>query len=302
MTSFTIYSYAFKGLYEFDPVSGEEELAHVNVNESVAQKQQLFESFFDNADSYARFVRKRRSYGCQLLWRAHNIIALRIENRRTIKRDINFQTDEIETFPWVVVIIDNRKDIQHIAILNRPKAFSNPNTVADIMQETFNIYLRQFRLTISINPQYRAHDFWNLLEQYRPWGIKRIQFNFAFPNKDWATEMMGELAELSKNANGDAQLGFEARKDETLTFQPNVPKNRELVNAATGTGQDILIKPINHKTIHTQKELCPVERTMKDRTFKALEENKYTQEVHRQVETFCNACLPYYDVQETTTE
>ena len=294
MAVFTLFSYEFKGLYEMQQDMYDPELDKVDVHDSVARKQELFEKFFETENFPDEFRKGKRRFGCQLLWKMDHIIALRIENKKKLKRDIKYQTEELDNYPWVNVIIDNRHDVQHIAILKRPKAFTSNNFVAKIIQETIGAYLYQYRLELSVDPQYRSRLFWDTLKKFRPMGIKRIQFNFAFPNKDWATEMIGELATFSRNANGDILLGAEARKNEVLTFDENVPENQALVNACSGTGQDIVIKAEGMAAFHTLRTNNPVEQPMKDRLLKNLEDNKWNHDVMQDAVAFCDTCQKYY--------
>ena len=298
MALFTLFAYEFKGQYQLDPDLFDEELEKVDVDNSVAHKQDIFESFFsvDNFPEY--FFYKKRRFGCQMLWKSQNIIAMRLENKKTLKRDIKFQTDELDNYPWVTIIIDNRPNKQHIAILKRPKAFSTSTFVAKIMQETLNAFLHQFRLTITIAHQYHSRVFWETLKKYRPWGIRRIQFNFAYPNLDWATEMIGQLGTFAVNANGDVQLAAEAKNDEVITFDEDKQENRDLVNVCSGTGQDIIIKAKGRPAFHTAKENNPVEVAPKQDDFvKKLEENQSDyQSIVQDTMKFCEACQKYYDV------
>lgn len=297
MALFTLFAYEFKGQYQLEPDLFDEELEKVDVNHSVAHKQELFESFFDVKNFPEYFFYKSRRFGCQMLWRSQNIIAMRLENKKIIKRDIKFQTDELDNYPWVTIIIDNRPNKQHIAILKRPKAFSSSTYVAKIMQESFNAFLRQFRLHIEIAQQYHSRVFWDTIKKYRPWGITRIQFNFAYPNLDWATDMIGQLGTFAVNANGDVQLAAEAKKNEVITFDEGKQENRDLVNVCSGTGQDIIIKAKGRPAFHTAKSQNPVEiAPRKDDYVKKLEENTSFQSVLQDTVNFCDVCQKYYDV------
>ncbi len=46
MALFTLFAYEFKGQYQLDPELFDEELEKVDVDNSVAHKQDIFESFF----------------------------------------------------------------------------------------------------------------------------------------------------------------------------------------------------------------------------------------------------------------
>ena len=102
MALFTLFAYEFKGQYQLDPDLFDEELEKVDVDNSVAHKQDIFESFFsvDNFPEY--FFYKKRRFGCQMLWKSQNIIAMRLENKKTLKRDIKFQTDELDNYPLYI--------------------------------------------------------------------------------------------------------------------------------------------------------------------------------------------------------
>lgn len=296
MNSFVLYSYEFKGIKVPESPIDFPNLETIKVEDSVAKKQEIFGSFFQNDNFQEYFKMKNKSYRCRLAWHYNNVIVMQIECKHQRKKSENF-VDKIEdNYPWCYVIIDNRKDIQHITVQKNASAFSNTDTVAKIIEYTINAWLLKFRLCITIKPKYSSKVFWNLLEKYKVWGIKRIVFKFAYPNVDWATQRIRELKDFAHQSNGAVRLGVEAADNEFLDFKPT-KKNKDMVNVCSGTGEDIEIKPKGLKTIHTSKEMNPIEVVMKDSTLKKIDTDDLFDGKYEQTTEFLNKCKPYYDVQ-----
>ena len=123
-----------------------------------------------------------KSYRCKVLYNRDRVIVFKIENVKDESFDWDFGLAQHKIGPNCHVIIDNRKDMQHIAIERKPKAFSSPNIVKNILYETLRPLLKQEGLLIEINPQFHPKDFWDFIDANREYGIKEIRFYFPYPN------------------------------------------------------------------------------------------------------------------------
>ena len=295
MNSFILYSYEFKGIKVPNTPIDFPGWETINVDESVANKQEIFGSFFQDDNFQEYFKLKNKSYHCRLAWHYNNVIVMQIECKHKRKKSENF-VDKIEdNYPWCYVIIDNRKDIQHITIQKNTTAFSNTDTVAKIIEYTLNAWLIKYRLSITVKPKYRSKIFWDLLDKYKAFGIKRITFKFAYPNVDWATKRIKELKDFANQSNGAVRLGVEAAKNELLDFLPTA-KNKAMVDVCSGTGEDIEIKPNGLKVVHTSKEMNPIEIKMDPSLLSSIDTNDLFDGKYEKTAEFLNKCKPYYDV------
>lgn len=205
MATFTMFSYEFKGIEKL--AQGEENQTElrfddVDVKKSIAHKQEIFQSFFTLESFPTHFTLGNRRYACQLQWSKQGIIVFKISNKHTLRQDKEFQTNILDTEPWTIVVIDNRKDRQLIAILKRPQAFRDNSAVAKLLQKNLTPFLHKQRLAIQIDAQYHAQDVWKLIDQYRPQGIQYIEFLLPFPNKPWITKTFREVMDVALTANG----------------------------------------------------------------------------------------------------
>lgn len=296
MNSFILYSYEFKGIKVPDTPIDFSEWETINVDESVAKKQEIFGSFFEKENFQEFFRLKNRIFRCRLNWQYNGVIVMQIECKHKRKKSENFVDKTENNYPWCYVIIDNRKNIQHITIQKNTSAFSATNTVAKIIEYTLNQWLINYRLQIHITPKYRSKVFWELIDKYKTWGIKRILFKFAYSNADWATRMVKNLEEYAHNSNGAVRLGVEAAENEILDFQ-KTKKNKDMVNVCSGLGADIEIKVKGLRTIHTLQEMNPVEVEMKDSVYNKINTMELFDGNYEETAEFLNKCKPYYDVQ-----
>ena len=296
MNSFILYSYEFKGIKVPETPIDFPGWETIDVEESVAKKQEIFGSFFQEDNFQEYFKLKNKTYHCRLAWHYNNVIVMQIECKHKRKKSENF-VDKIEdNYPWCYIIIDNRKDIQHITIQKNTAAFSKTDTVAKIIEYTLNAWLIKYRLNITVKPKYRSKIFWDLLDKYKAFGIKRITFKFAYPNVDWATKKIRELKDFASQSNGAVRLGVEAAKNELLDFEPTT-KNKAMVDVCSGTGEDIEIKPNGLKAVHTSKEMNPIEVKMEPSLLSSIDTDDLFDGKYEKTAEFLNTCKPFYDVQ-----
>ena len=192
MIRFTIYTYLFKPINE--PQEPDLFSPEVKVDESLAMKQELLGELF-KAESKLRFSRSRnngdgesKQFEHMIVAQSDGIVVMRLANttQQVHEKDFNRWTEEDN--PSLYVIIDNRKDKQIIAIENRPQAFSETQTVAHIMEETFNRRLWSKRLQVQINAKYRTREFWDVVSEYDQ-GIASVTFKFPYPNLPEISDM-----------------------------------------------------------------------------------------------------------------
>ena len=308
MARFVMLSYEFRGVprpaVQTTQQSLFPEFEEEDIKANFERKQELFGEFFLPENFPKTFEYKSVSYRVGLLWQYNGIIVFQLEKQGWHKQSLDFKSNKIPDNPWIDIIVDNRHGCQLIAVRKNTTAFKYQHTVADILAENFTKWMSaKYGLTVSVRMQYHSRVFWDIFKRYfSSNGIERLQFNLPFPNKDWMTDNIEALKQFGKERNAAVRLGLEAAKGEKVYFEEN-ESNKSLVNACSGTGVDILIKPVNHRLIHVVKEMNPVEQEMSDATLQRVlspdaernlfENNDMT--AYLRAGEFLNKCKQYYD-------
>lgn len=308
MAKFVIYSYKL----HLDPngVMGslftEEEA--LSPKETLLRKQELFQRIIDKDVSKERpfkCVRKSgrgvttpKDYASRILWTQGDITFMQIENRREQPDHIDFQKLPGEDHPWCNVIIDNRKDIQHIAIQSNG-AFSNTDVVAAILKDSFNDRLADYFLQTEIDAMYQSRAFWSVIERFKDVGIKMIQFDFDFPNLPWASDALLKLNEGAKKLGARPSAKFTATVGGRLLIDSDNKDEdiEEYTRACGGTGADILVQPNgNNALVHCKDDKEQrVQKQMPDELLDGAAETENTETTFQPIEEFVNNIKRYYD-------
>jgi hypothetical protein len=135
-----------------------------------------------------------------------------------------------DTFPYSYIIIDNRHGIGQLAIQMKTDAWSNPDTVAKLLEDNLNRILNDYGtgLEIEIRYKYLPTEFFKYVKQRRKDEgviVKRIFFEFTNPEFETpietAVETSGHLRQLM---NMLSQLGGAKAK-----LQVDAPQKKELI-------------------------------------------------------------------------
>lgn len=304
MARFTLLSYEFRRTNPPQTLELFETRKQEEIDENFQKKQELFGLFFEQGTFPDMFEFKGRFYHVQLVWNYNDIIVFQMEKRGWTKQAIDFHHNKIPNNPWIDIIVDNREQQQLIAVRKNTSMFKYMNTVVQILQENFSKWMEaHYGLEVTVKQQYRSKVFWDLYNQFnKKYGVEKIQFNFPFPNKDWISENIEGLMQFGKARNAATRLGLEAAKNESVYFEEN-EENKKLVNACSGTGADVIIKPKSHRIIHVVKEMNPIEHEMSDGNLQKVlatsaqqsifEENDLTP--YLKAAEFLNKCQQYYE-------
>ena len=106
-----------------------------------------------------------------------NIIILRIAANKKKNFEQNFTDVSEDWNPSSLVIIDNRKDIQRIAIQVKRNAFDT-RKMALMLQKVFAARLKEDHVTIDIVPKMYSGDFWKVTERHKGM-IQHVKFDFT---------------------------------------------------------------------------------------------------------------------------
>lgn len=238
MSRYIIYTYQFSPLANAEvSLFGEK---NITVKEAMEKKQEFLREFFI---SYRPFRTKRNEYSQKILFQDSGFIVFRIANEKLQSLEEDFKVEKRVNHPSCVVIVDNRKDIQRIAIEDCNNAFSDTNTVANILTSTFNAFLKQYRLSIAIQKEYEKGEFWDIIDRY-PKGMSMVRFHFSYPNLPRVSESIDEMIKNASEVTNSKQTTFEFKtpNDEQLTISRNNPQIKALVQASADSGNIITLK------------------------------------------------------------
>lgn len=146
MASYILYTYQFApiindGANLFQPMP--------EVEQRMESKQTYLQEILLNANF--KFNSKREGvFEHQLRYNSNGIIILKLANNKQLSLEENFKKKKHHYSPSCFVIIDNRQDVQHIAIEDDPTAFSTTDVVRNIMEYSLKKALKTYGLTISI--------------------------------------------------------------------------------------------------------------------------------------------------------
>lgn len=259
MSNFTIFTYMFKPVAKPEHDLFENNV--VDIKESLAHKQDLFEAMFPQKNAHAQsdtdedgkikmFKQKDTEYLYKMVLHRDGIIVfLLANNKRTLIHTRKFTHEETEDHPYCLVIIDNRKDRQIIAIEQKKTAFGSTQAVAKILADTFNARLSRRKLMLTIDAKYHANEFWNVVSRF-PNGIKRVTFVFPYPNLPAITEMVGEtMRRLALETNSEPTQILNALDTQILNLDKDSGMLKDMIDACAASGKPILIVPMGGRTV-----------------------------------------------------
>lgn len=157
------------------------------------RKQEIFQKYLDQiATGELVPSMDDKQFRCKVIYNQGGVMIFKMENLKDEEYPWNFGVAKHKIGPNCHVIIDNRKDMQHIAIERNREAFSSPNVVKNILNATFKPLLKNEGLVFEINPQFQPKEFWDYVEAERMYGIKEIRFYFPYPNLPEISDKYGE--------------------------------------------------------------------------------------------------------------
>ena len=234
--------------YQFSPIqSNTQSLFPVNngkmTDEELMQKKQiLFASLFDE-NVELNFKKCNKLYNHKMLFCQDGFFVFKIANDKSVNLEENFTKCKHEYSPSCNVIIDNRKDVQFIAVEEKKNVFKSTDVVSSILQDTFSKYLQSYRLSIDIRRIYDVTDFWTIVAGNRN-SIEKVRFRFSYPNLPAINKNVKEaIAEVAKStASGYSEFTLEAQKGCVLNVSEDDSNMSSLVQMSADGGEEIKIK------------------------------------------------------------
>lgn len=257
MASYILYTYQFaplsyesKNLFESLPTT----------IERMEKKQDYLQSIL--SDKLFKFKSVRDGiFEHQIRYESNGIVILKLANNKHLSLEENFKKKKHNYSPSCFIIIDNRKDIQHIAIEDDVTAFSSTDVVKNILEHSLRKALKAYGLTLSIKKEYQETEFWQLIDQY-PKGASMVRFHFSYPNLPRVCDSINELISNQSKLTNSKETTFELKSSNTeqLYLSNENEQLNGLIDASAKSGNIITLKIKNiRKHIRTGKTTKSIE-------------------------------------------
>lgn len=238
MSLFVVFSYQFSPLF-----NGQMTLPLDNYPDRETvwnQKQEVFGGIFN--DNLA-FNNRSSKFNHEILYNENDLIVLRLANNKHIVQESDFVTKKLQHNPSCLILIDNRADVQNMYIEQNTYSFSDVSVVCNILEATFNSYLRNAQLKLKIQQRYKPQEFWEIVDSAKK-GVGMVRFTFQYPNLPKVKERIDAmLSETSKELRSkETNIEFKAGEGESLELNKDNEKIADLVRASAETGNNITLK------------------------------------------------------------
>lgn len=242
MAKYILYRYQFSPIQSNVQSMFPVEVENMSDEELMQKKQVLFASQFD-ANVELKFKNGNKLYNHKMLFCQGGFFVFKIANDKSVNLEENFTKCKHEYSPSCNVIIDNRKDIQIIAVEEKKTVFKSTDMVSSILQDTFSKNLQSYRLSIDIRRIYDVTDFWTIVEGNRD-SIEKVRFRFSYPNLPALNRNVKEaIAEVAKSTeSGNSEFTLEAQKGCSLNVSEEDSNLSSLVQMSADGGEEIKIK------------------------------------------------------------
>ena len=258
MASYILYT------YQFEPLSNENKKLFQSslptISERMDRKQEYLNLILSNSNFKFKSA-KEGGFEHLIKYNTDGIIILKIANNKQLHFEENFKKKKHDHSPSCFVIIDNRKNMQHIAIGEDPTAFSTTDVVKNILEYSLCKALKTFGLTISIKKEYQKTEFWQLIGQY-PKGVSMVRFHFSYPNLPRVYDSINSLISSQSKLTNSKDTIFELKSSNTeqLSLSNENEQLNGLVAASAKSGNAIILKMKGHrKHIRTGKTTKKIE-------------------------------------------
>lgn len=226
--------------YQILPLTVQPNLLY-NLEELIAQKNKYFFDAVLSLKISSKDGEKRR-YKYELGKYINDSIVLIASRQKSVKyiREDHTQ-DDVASFPYGHIIIDNNKDYQIICIQDSTEL--RARSVAKKIEKILHGILSKNNLTVKISPIYKESDFWTFVESHRG-KITTISFDIITPNMSNISSRLSEDLKSAAKKTGTAEtnLKFNAGKNGFLHLERENAEIDGLVNYTSKGGGEVQIK------------------------------------------------------------
>ncbi|MBS4036163.1 MAG: hypothetical protein KGZ85_16995 [Ignavibacterium sp.] len=208
----------------------------------VNKKNDIFKSFL----SSKKVTLKAKTEALyKIIYSDKDEFLIRIGSHKKLKRhNKEFNEESIEDYPNVLVYINNDSTKQFILIEKNNRAFTSPDVVATMLEQSFKNALLKYQLALYIKPIIEKREFWKVVKEYDQ-KIRQLTFELIKPNLSNISKTLSEdLKSLQSNTNShNTKLELNSAKGQVLE---NIDEDNQdiegLVNYSSEGGGDIFLK------------------------------------------------------------
>jgi hypothetical protein len=136
-----------------------------SVEDLVRQKNAIFAAVLEKMKDFStgriKLIHK------QIAKRNH-LFVYRIATSRNLTRETkDFRKERIENWPSILIIFDNKPDVQKLLVQRNSNVFQLPRTVPNLLSERLNRGLAEYQLELHIEPIFVRTEFWKLVEEHK---------------------------------------------------------------------------------------------------------------------------------------
>ena len=139
------------------------------VEELISKKNKIFA---EALSSPTAFVGGRTQTATQLLAEAEDFLLYRIAANRSLQHETrDFQTEVIDNWPKILLVIWNSPERQLIAVQHRVTAFQETEAVLKLVFDSIEPILAKNQLTAIWETLFEKKVFWDLVEKFNRWTL-----------------------------------------------------------------------------------------------------------------------------------
>ncbi len=211
-----------------------------SIEELVSRKNEFFA---DALRSKKEFVHPRADLTHQLYEIGEFFVMKLGANRGLTRITRDFEEEQLENWPSVYIVINNKSSVQLMAVELELQAFYRSSTVVNILEKNLNSRLEQLKLQVQIVPTYEKREFWGIVNANRN-KITFAEFFMVAPNlANISKGLQLDLGELKKTTNSTStNLSMRSPHGEALTLSENDPFTSSLVDYTSRGGGTVHLK------------------------------------------------------------
>jgi hypothetical protein len=207
------------------------------------------------------FVGRRTETAVQQMVATGDFFVYRIAANRSLHHETrDFQTELIDNWPKILLVIWNAPDKQIIAVQHRVSAFQHTDAVVKLVLESIEHLLANQQLTVVWEPMFERKIFWDLVQKYRG-KIQEIDFEIVTPNMANISAVLPEnLREFAKRTNAiKSRVAISSDPSASLRVAQDDPFVNALVEYSSEGGGDITLRIAGiKKKVHTARTVREV--------------------------------------------
>lgn len=228
------------------------------IDELLTRKNEIFAEALRTPGAFSG---GRSQTATQKLAEADDFLLYRIAANRSLQHETrDFQTEVIDNWPKILLVIWNAPDQQLIAVQHRVTAFQETDAVLKLVFDSIEPMLAKNQLTAIWEPLFEKKVFWDLIEKYKG-KIQELDFELVTPNMANISGVLPEnLRQFAKRTNAvKSHISIASDPSSALKIDSNDAVVSALVDYSSEGGGDIAIRLAGiKKKVHTSRTVREV--------------------------------------------